>query len=147
MNVIRALADTAGLPCVPDAVLENTFNSVMGDKNVDKTVHYLKIQNMAVRGEIQPYDSNVTMKGARNRQGVTCYLDALLFAMFAKLNAFEYMLQGNPEDENKRNLAVFLRAWVNMLRSGDLIETDLVGFLVRIAGTTRGNWLTSHRPP
>ncbi|KKA26898.1 hypothetical protein TD95_002139 [Thielaviopsis punctulata] len=129
MNVVRSQADSEGLPCVPEAVLQNTFNSIIGGKNVDKTLQYLKVQNMAVRGIIQPYDSNVTMKGAKNRQGVSCYLDALLFAMFAKLNAFEYMLQGQPEDENKRNLAIYLRAWVNMLRSGTLIDTDLTALI------------------
>lgn len=66
------------------------------------------------------------MLGAENRENVTCYLDALLFAMFAKLTAFECMLKNDSADENQRKLAALLRLWVNMLRSGKLIHTDMV---------------------
>lgn len=66
------------------------------------------------------------MQGAENRGNVTCYLDALLFAMFAKLSAFECMLKNDPADENHGRLAALLRLWVNMLRSGMLIHTDMV---------------------
>lgn len=67
------------------------------------------------------------MLGAENRGGVTCYLDALLFAMFCKLDAYESMLKSNfaPEDPKNRLLNL-LRIWVNLLRSGKLINTDLV---------------------
>lgn len=67
------------------------------------------------------------MLGAENRGNVTCYLDALLFAMFAHLTAFECMLKNDSNDEAKRKLGALIRLWVNMLRSGKLIHTDLVG--------------------
>lgn len=67
------------------------------------------------------------MLGAENRENVTCYLDALLFAMFANLTAFECMLKNDSTDESQRKLAALLRLWVNMLRSGKLIHTDMVG--------------------
>ncbi len=66
------------------------------------------------------------MLGAENREAVTCYLDALLFAMFAKLESFECMLRGESLDEAPKRLAALLRLWVNLLRSGKLIETDMV---------------------
>lgn len=66
------------------------------------------------------------MLGAENRGNVTCYLDALLFAMFAKLDAYECMLKNDSSDENQRKLAALLRLWVNMLRSGKLIHSDTV---------------------
>ena len=66
------------------------------------------------------------MVGAENREFVTCYLDALLFAMYAKLEAFDCMLKNEQLDENQRNLAALIRLWVNMLRSGKLIRTDMV---------------------
>lgn len=66
------------------------------------------------------------MLGAENRGNVTCYLDALLFAMFAKLTAFECMLKNDLADEPQNKLAALLRLWVNMLRSGKLIHEDMV---------------------
>lgn len=66
------------------------------------------------------------MLGAENRGNVTCYLDSLLFAMFAHLNAFESMLKNDLENEPQRKLAALLRLWVNMLRSGKLIHADMV---------------------
>ncbi|KAL5615633.1 uncharacterized protein BROUX77_001470 [Berkeleyomyces rouxiae] len=118
-----------GLPSAPPCVIRTTMESMFSNQNIDKTVRYLQIQNMAVKGEIPPYNPNVVMQGSRNRNGVTCYLDALLFAMFAKLDAFEYMLQGDIQDEEKRNLALLLRVFVTMLRSGELIQPDLIALI------------------
>ncbi|PHH53807.1 hypothetical protein CFIMG_003320RAa [Ceratocystis fimbriata CBS 114723] len=126
---IQVRLQELGLPPAPPCVIRATMKSTFANSNIDKTVRYLQVQNMAIRGDIQPYDPNVIMQGCRNRNGVTCYLDALLFAMFAKLNAFEYMLQGDIQDENKRNLAVLLRAFVTLLRSGELIQPDLVALI------------------
>ena len=76
-------------------------------------------------GIIKNYDPNIKLLGAVNREGVTCYLDALLFAMFARLGSFEAMLYKNFEDAPGR-LATLLRLWVNTLRLGKLITTDIV---------------------
>lgn len=66
------------------------------------------------------------MVGSENRNYVTCYLDALLFAMFARLDSFEAILYNSFEDEPRKKLSGMLRLWVNMLRSGKLITVDLV---------------------
>jgi hypothetical protein len=66
------------------------------------------------------------MLGAENREDVTCYLDSLLFAMFAKLESFEPLLYTNFDDEPRRRLSTLIRLWVNMLRTGKLIQTDVV---------------------
>lgn len=67
------------------------------------------------------------MLGAVNRGNVTCYLDALLFAMFSRFDAFERMLKRVEFDnEPRQKLATLLRLWVNLLRSGELIQTDTV---------------------
>lgn len=78
-------------------------------------------------GIIKPYDPDVKMLGAINRQGVTCYLDALLFAMFARLGSFEAMLYKNFDDTPRKRLATVMRLWVNVLRTGELITPDIVG--------------------
>jgi hypothetical protein len=83
------------------------------------------LQKKSFAGSIIPYNPNVRMLGAENRGMVTCYLDSLLFAMFAKLEAFECMLKTDLPDEPQRRLAGLLRLWVNMLRSGKLIRTDM----------------------
>ena len=66
------------------------------------------------------------MRGAENREGVTCYLDSLLFSMFARLGSFEPILYTHFEDEPRCRLSVLIRLWVNMLRKGMLIQTDVV---------------------
>jgi hypothetical protein len=102
------------------------LNSKFAGGDPDKAVELLQLQQKAFAGIIQPYNPNVEMLGAENRGNVTCYLDALLFAMFAKLTAFECMLKNDFADESQNKLATLLRLWVNMLRSGKLIHTDMV---------------------
>ena len=86
----------------------------------------LMIFEDAIEGIIRGYTPTTKLLGAVNREGVTCYLDALLFAMFARLDCFEAILYKSFNDEPRRKLSVLLRLWVNMLRSGRLITTDLV---------------------
>jgi len=82
----------------------------------------------SVEGEIKKYDPNIVMQGAVNREAVTCYLDSVLFAMFAKLDSFEPILYKNFEDDARKNLSMLIRVWVNMMRSGKLIHIDIVCF-------------------
>jgi hypothetical protein len=77
-------------------------------------------------GLVKAYDPSTKLLGAENREGVTCYLDALLFAMFARLDSFEAMLYNSFDDLPRKKLAGLLRLWVNMLRSGRLITRDIV---------------------
>jgi hypothetical protein len=94
--------------------------------DIDKAYDILVLANESIEGELKDYDPNVTMVGAINRNMVTCYLDALLFAMFARLDAFEAMLYDNFDDEPRKKLAAVLRFWVNLLRTGQLIKIELV---------------------
>lgn len=80
-------------------------------------------------GLVKPYDPDVRLIGAVNREAVTCYLDALLFAMFARLDSFEAMLYDIFEDAKRKRLAGLIRLWVNMLRTGRLITTDITKHL------------------
>ena len=94
--------------------------------DVEKAAKFIGFQHQAGAGKIVKYDAKVKMAGAENRGAVTCYLDALLFAMFARFDAFERMLKRDFENETHRKLATILRLWVNLLRSGELIHTDTV---------------------
>lgn len=48
--------------------------------------------------------------------------------MFARLDCFEAILYKSFNDEPRRKLVILLRFWVNMLRSGRLITTDVVSY-------------------
>lgn len=92
-----------------------------------RTTEFIDIEQKSSSGVILPYDPSVHMVGAENRSAVTCYIDALLFAMFSKLDAFECMLKNQfPAEDPRNRLVTLLRIWVNMLRTGRLIRTDLV---------------------
>ncbi|SMQ53491.1 unnamed protein product [Zymoseptoria tritici ST99CH_3D1] len=80
-------------------------------------------------GIVKPFVPNTKLLGAINRESVTCYLDALLFAMFARLDSFEAMLYENFDDAPRKKLAGLLRLWVNLLRSGRLITTDVTRYV------------------
>ena len=99
----------------------------IAEGDADKTVEFIELEQKAYAGTITSYDPRVEMVGAENRGNVTCYLDSLLFSMFAKLDAFDCMLKVDfPLADNRHRLVTLLRIWVNMLRSGKLIRTDLV---------------------
>jgi len=101
------------------------LSSKFAEGDIEKAIELMRLQQDAFAGIIAPYNPHTKMLGAENRGAVTCYLDALLFAMFAKIEAFECMLKNDLTDEPQRKLAALVRLWVNMLRSGKLIRTDM----------------------
>ncbi|KKP06497.1 hypothetical protein THAR02_01371 [Trichoderma harzianum] len=111
-------------------ITEEHVRDILGTKfvggDLERAVQFIDIEQKSSSGIIVPYDPSVQMVGAENRSAVTCYIDSLLFAMFSKLDAFECMLKTNfPEDDPRHRLVILLRIWVNMLRTGKLIRTDL----------------------
>ena len=115
-----------GLNDLQEGNIRYALRTKYADGDVAKAIEMLELQQMSFSGTVLPYDPSVRMLGAENRGSVTCYLDSLLFAMFAKLESFECMLKGDSLDEAPKRLALFLRLWVNLLRSGKLIEADMV---------------------
>lgn len=91
----------------------------------DAAYHLLVALSDASEGILTPFDPSVRLRGAANREMVTCFLDSTLFSMFSRLDSFEAMLYNSFEDEAKERLAFLLRLWVNLLRSGQLISTDI----------------------
>lgn len=92
----------------------------------EKAYDVLKLLEESEQGIMKAYDPTVKLLGAINREGVSCYLDSVLFAMFARPGSFEAILYNNFEDEPRKRLAIMLRLWVNTLRAGKLITTDVV---------------------
>lgn len=102
--------------------------SINGDP--DKAFElFLSVQD-SVTGILHDYNPEAKLVGAVNRENVTCYLDSLLFSMFAQTDSFEGILTADDEKYDKypekKELVVLLRLWVNMLRTGKLITTDIV---------------------
>ncbi|KAL9090148.1 MAG: hypothetical protein Q9165_005428 [Trypethelium subeluteriae] len=91
----------------------------------EKALQLLLLFEDSWEGIIKPYNADKKMLGAENREAVTCFLDALLFAMFARLESFEAMLYNTFNDRHRKNLAALLRLWVNLLRTGRLVTTDI----------------------
>ncbi|KAK1978771.1 ubiquitin carboxyl-terminal hydrolase [Colletotrichum cereale] len=123
-DITRLLAES-NITDVSAEHIRDSLNSKFAEGDIDKTVEFIQLQCKAMAGKITHYNPQVEMVGAENRGNVTCYLDSLLFAMFAKLDAFECMLKNEFTDEPRRRLVTLLRLWVNMLRSGKLIHTDM----------------------
>lgn len=115
-----------GYSNIGDQQLQYGLFSRHADGDVDKAVELVKLFQESVEGVVKKCDPTVEMQGAVNNQSVTCWLDSLLFAMFARLPSFEPILYTIYDDEPRRRLSTLLRLWVNMLRTGILIQTDVV---------------------
>jgi hypothetical protein len=111
---------------IDDPHIVYSLQTKYADGDVDKALEMLVLIQESVEGIVRPYNPSIQMLGAENRENVTCYIDALLFAMFARLESFESMLHRTFEDEPRRRLSSLIRLWVNMLRTGKLIQTDIV---------------------
>jgi hypothetical protein len=109
--------------------IEYALRSSSARGNADKAFDLLVLFHETVTGQLAKSDPTVHMLGAENREMVSCYLDSLLFAMFARLDSFESILSVEFPDAATNTLATILRFWVNMLRTGRLITTDIVSFL------------------
>lgn len=126
-NQIKTLerrVSNLGITELNEKHLTYALQHTQGD--VEKAFEFLLLIEDSIEGIIKGYSPSTKLLGAENREGVTCYLDALLFAMFARLDCFEGILYKRFNDEARGKLSVLLRLWVNMLRSGKFITTDIV---------------------
>jgi hypothetical protein len=115
---------------VKEGQIEDALRLPSINGNVDNATSLLRLFDDAAQGKIHEANPQLNMVGAVNRENVTCYLDSLLFSMFARTDSFEAILSAEFPDEPRKRLATLLRLWVNMLRTGKLITTDIVCFKV-----------------
>lgn len=127
ISTIKNRLQMRGFAKIDDEHINYALSSEEANGDIDKAFEMVVLFQESVEGHIKEYDPKIHMEGAVNREAVTCYLDALLFAMFARLSSFEPMLHNTFEDEPLRRLATLICLWVNMLRTGKLITTDVVG--------------------
>jgi hypothetical protein len=114
-----------GITNFTDEELSSALKSVYSGGLVSKTVEMMTLLEESKNGIVESYNPKVKLLGAVNRENVTCYLDATLFAMFARLEAFEAMLYNTFKDEERAKLGTLLRLWVNTLRTGRLVTVDI----------------------
>ncbi|KAH0550948.1 hypothetical protein GP486_007687, partial [Trichoglossum hirsutum] len=122
--IIQRLSEL-GIAGVKEAQVEQALYGRYANGDPERATKLLLVYEDAVDGVIRDAKPTVKLVGAENRAGVTCYIDSLLFAMFARLDTFEPMLYNQFDDEPRRTLSILLRVWVNMLRSGMLITEDI----------------------
>lgn len=110
---------------IRDSTILWALHSPVASGNDDLAYKFLLAMSDASEGILAPYSPSTRLRGAVNRQGVTCFLDSTLFAIFSRLDSFEAMLYNNFPDIGRQKLSFLLRLWVNMLRSGQLITVDI----------------------
>ncbi|KAI4273849.1 MAG: hypothetical protein L6R35_006377 [Caloplaca aegaea] len=125
VRMISKRLASAGVTKFKDSDISYALHEPYASGDPELAFSLMMLYKESEEGIIRPYNSNVKMLGAVNRENSTCYLDSLLFAMFARLGCFEAMLYMDFEDGKKKQLATLLRLWINTLRSGKLITTDI----------------------
>jgi hypothetical protein len=123
---VRERLTQAGVSGFTDADIAYVLHGASVKGDVEKACRLLIGAEEARKGVVRSYNPNVRLLGAVNRGNATCYLDATLFAMFARLESFEAMLYKTFADAPRNRLAVLLRLWVNAVRTGELITPDIV---------------------
>ncbi|CAG8546244.1 2252_t:CDS:2 [Diversispora eburnea] len=109
--------------------LETTQIEVLletNDWNVAEVAEYCKDLCEAEEGLIADLQKNDVMIGAENDQNTSCYIDSLLFAMFARTQSFDGMLFAQPENTKVRDLQTHLRLFVNRLRMGKFMSAYMI---------------------
>lgn len=109
------------------------LNNPLTQGDMTKTFNLIRFYQLSQRGlfvtneSIDKAGNAIKYIGAENWELVMCYMDALLFAMFTNLDSFEPMLFLSNQNSNvqQTRLSTLLRVYINLLRSGNVIKTDL----------------------
>ena len=116
----------SGIRTYEEADISYVLKSGFISGDTKRAYESLILLSDSVEGIIRPYDPKISLLGAVNWNGVSCYLDSTLFSMFARLDSFEAMLYKDFEDPKRNELASLIRVWVNTVRTGKLAEADVV---------------------
>lgn len=123
------------------------------DGDVVKAFHMARYYQLAEAGffltnsSVDKAGGVITYRGSENWENVMCYLDALLFAMFANIEAFEPILFVTNQHSNPKvnQLSGLLRVYASLLRLGNLITTDLTMQLCEVLTALGFEEALSHR--
>lgn len=121
--------------------------------NVARTYFLTRVFQLSTQGFFITNDcvdlcgEQIKLVGAENWENVMCYMDALLFSMFAKLDSFEpvlFLLNQSPNPLASR-LSALLRVYVNLLRLGNIITTDISQAICECLASLGFTEATSHK--
>ncbi|POS85212.1 hypothetical protein EPUL_003427, partial [Erysiphe pulchra] len=115
----------AGHQSPKDDQVDFALGSDYANRDPDRAYEILALFQESVEGLIRTCDPNIQLEGAINRNNVTCYIDSVLFAMFAGFQSYDRIFFGAFENDAQRILSRMLLLYANMLRAGKLIHTDL----------------------
>jgi len=90
------------------------------------TAQFRNLLQMSEETIVLDRDNRYKMLGAQNLNGITCFLNATLFAMFCRSDSCFDTLLYSSFDGAVGRFATMVRMWVNMLRSGWFISSDVV---------------------
>ncbi|RMD42554.1 hypothetical protein DV735_g2628, partial [Chaetothyriales sp. CBS 134920] len=127
-NIRQQVIYTKGV-ALRDATILWVLRSSIANGDEHAACRFLVALSDASEGLIANYEPCIAIKGAANRHGVTCYLDATLFAMFSRLDSFEAMLYNSFPDRPRNKLSFLLRLWVNLIRTGQLVTTEVTALI------------------
>ncbi|KAF3096096.1 hypothetical protein TWF102_006726 [Orbilia oligospora] len=114
-----------GIPPNEDRILR-ILRGGYANGSANNALDLYRLWEDASAGILKEWSADVALKGAENNGKVTCYLDSLLFALYAHLDSFEAMLYNVFDDDKRKKLSSLLRLFVNMLRSGKLVTADII---------------------
>lgn len=121
---------------IPLAQIGACIASDYASKDITKAfelVRYFSLTEAGLLTAASRFDrmgNPITLVGAQNWGNVMCYLDLLLFAMFAKLESFEPLLLPRENEEPKlKRLRALLRLYVSLVRLGQLVTLDVTRLL------------------
>jgi hypothetical protein len=111
---------------IRDQELARILNQPYAKGNRRKAEEVLNLLESSEKRILLPPEPSSKGLGAINRDGVTCWLDSLVFAMFSHIENYRPMVIRKFPDEPRERLAMMIRLYVNLLRTGRLITTDIV---------------------
>ena len=79
--VLQRLSN-AGITRFKESDISKTLHEPSVDGDPEKVISLMEIKRDSEEGIVKPYDPNIKLLGAVNRESTTCYLDSLLFAMY-----------------------------------------------------------------
>ncbi|EGV61347.1 hypothetical protein CANTEDRAFT_123876 [Yamadazyma tenuis ATCC 10573] len=140
VNSLLKSFDQRNLPRPSTTQIQALMNSPSANGEASKAYTLIRYYQVSQQGlfvtneNTDKFGTTIKYTGAENWESVMCYMDALLFAMFANLDSFEPMLFLSNQSQNilVNRLSNLLRVYVNLLRTGNLIKTDLT---IRICET------------
>lgn len=119
------------------------FESLLEDNDWDlkKAIADLSDYEEASHGILVEPPQGQVLLGPENDGGTSCYIDALLFAMYISNTTFDPLLTYDipPENEAKVKLQTVMRLFVNKLRKGNFISANYVHWLRKVLEEAQWN--------